>query len=247
MNIVAIVQARMTSSRLKGKVLLKVGGRLVLEHVVIRLKSSNLINNVVVATTFDYEDDQIVNWANVNSTDYFRGDKKDVLSRFYNCAMQYAADVIVRVTSDNPLLDPKIVDQTISEFLSSEADFTSNNLIKTFPWGLDVEVISVNALKIAYEEAKTSSDREHVTQFLRHRPKRFKLVNVKAPENNHNIRITLDEESDLILIEKIFNILGDKADYQSIINLFKTNSELININLQTRLLHDKYNDSLNLI
>jgi spore coat polysaccharide biosynthesis protein SpsF len=247
MNIVAIVQARMTSTRLKGKVLLKIGSRRVIEHVVDRLSSSNYINKVVVATTMDPEDEAIVDWAKAYRIHYFRGDTKDVLSRFYNCAIKHDADVVVRVTSDNPLVDPEIIDQTISKYLKSGADFASNNLKKTFPWGLDVEVISIEALSIAWREGTTKSNREHVTQFVRHRPERFHIVNLQAPENNHNIRITLDEISDYELIEKVFHALGDNANYKSIIQLFNKHPELIKTNLETRLLHDKYNKSFDLI
>jgi spore coat polysaccharide biosynthesis protein SpsF len=247
MNIVAIVQARMTSSRLKGKVLLQLGSRLVIEHVVDRLSCSSYINKLVVATTNDLEDKAIVKWAKLYGIHSFCGDREDVLTRFYECAVKYDADVIVRVTSDNPLIDPDIVDQTISAFLESGGDFAANNLKKTFPWGLDVEVISFDALSIAYRDSITKSDREHVTQFVRHRPERFDMTNVKAPENHYDIRLTLDEMSDFELISKVFLSLGDNANYNSIVDLFKRQPELFEINLEARMLHNKYNKSFNLI
>jgi spore coat polysaccharide biosynthesis protein SpsF len=247
MNIVAIIQARMTSSRLEGKVLLQLGGSRVIEHVVDRLSYSSYINKVVVATTDDFEDDVIVEWAKSYGVNFFRGKKEDVLSRFYECAIEHDADIIVRVTSDNPLVDPNIVDETILLYLDSSADFASNNLKKTFPWGLDVEVISFDALSVAWKEAETKADREHVTQFVRHRPERFHLANLEAPENNHNIRVTLDEISDFELIEKVFLALGANANYNSIVNLFNNHPELFKINLETRILHNKYNKNLNII
>jgi len=247
MNIVAIIQARMTSSRLEGKVLLQLGGSRVIEHVVDRLSCSSYINKVVVATTDDFEDDVIVEWAKSYGVNSFRGKKEDVLSRFYECAIEHDADIIVRVTSDNPLVDPNIIDETILLYLDSNADFASNNLKKTFPWGLDVEVISFDALSVAWKEVETKADREHVTQFVRHRPERFHLVNLEAPENNHNIRVTLDEISDFELIEKVFLALGANANYNSIVNLFNNHPELFKINLETRILHNKYNKNLNII
>ena len=247
MNIVAIIQARMTSNRLPGKVLLKLGDRRVIEHVVDRISRSKYINKVVVAITKDLQDNPIVEWAKLYGIDSFRGDREDVLSRFYECAIKHDADVIVRVTSDNPLVDPDIVDQTISAYLKSNADFASNNLKKTFPWGLDVEVISFDALSMAWREAKTKAEREHITQFVRHHPERFHIVNVQAPENHHDIRITLDEMSDYELIAKVFLALGDNPKYNSIIDLFNNHPELFKINLETRLLHNKYNKSLNIV
>ncbi len=179
-NVVAIVQARMTSSRLPEKVLLPLGNSCVLGHVVARLSRSQYVNKVVVATTQDDEDQAIVTWANVHGFDVFCGDRDNVLSRFYECALLHKADVIIRVTSDNPLVDPAIVDKTISAFLESKVDYAANNLVKTYPHGLDVEVVSFDSLAITWREAIVLADLEHVTPFIRHRPERFSLLNIAS-------------------------------------------------------------------
>lgn len=246
-NIVAIVQARMTSSRLPGKVLCPLGNRCVLEHVVARLSRSAYISQVVVATTQDTEDEAIVSWANNYGTDVFCGDRGNVLSRFYECGLNYKADVVVRVTSDNPLVDPVLVDETISAFVEATADYAANNLIKTYPHGLDVEVISFDALSASWHEASQPADLEHVTQFVRHRPERFTLMNVAAPEDHHDIRITLDEDSDYALLTEIFRCLGDDASYHSVLELFKQRPELLEINRHAGLSHAVYNSNLNII
>jgi spore coat polysaccharide biosynthesis protein SpsF len=247
MNIVAIVQARVSSVRLAGKILKPVGGKTVLGHVVDRLNQSELIDQVIVATTLDSVDDILVDWCKERKIEYFRGDRENVLIRFYECAKEYMADVIVRVTSDNPLVDPSIVDQTIRQFMISKADYAANNLEKTFPHGLDVEVISFKALSISWQEAHIIADLEHVTQYVRHRPKRFHLVNISAPENHHYIRITVDEVSDFELVSEVFRLLGDNANYENIINLFRQYPELLKINYDAKESHAEYNRSLNII
>ncbi len=246
-NIVAIIQARMSSSRLPGKVLLPLGEHCVLGHVIERLSCANHITKVVVATTQDSGDDAIIQWCTAHDISVFRGDRENVLSRFYECALLYKADVVVRVTSDNPLVDPELVDEAISQFLEAKVDYAANNLIKTYPHGLDVEVIDFNTLAIAWKEATLPADLEHVTQFIRHHPERFNLLNVPAPEDNHKIRLTLDEGSDYELLKEIFHCLGDNANYHDVIDLFRCRPELLDINQRAGLSHAEYNTSLNII
>lgn len=246
-NIVAIVQARLSSSRLPGKVLINLNGKTVLQHVVDRLMKSKYINEIIIATTTKSEDQKLVDWCREKNIKCFRGDLENVLSRFYHCATENNADVIVRVTSDNPLVDPKIIDQTIELFFKENADYGANNLEKTFPHGLDVEVISYHALEVSYLEAKETFEREHVTQFIRHRPNRFKLVNFAAPGDYHEIRVTLDEEEDKNLIEKIIQETGVDVDFVALINLFKKNPELKKLNSDSKNRHQKYNQSQKII
>ncbi|MGD2118684.1 MAG: glycosyltransferase family protein [Chromatiales bacterium] len=247
MKIVAIVQARMSSSRLRGKVLKPLGEKLVLEHVVMRLSRAEMIDEIVVATTVDAEDDVLVDWCKKKRISFFRGQRDNVLARFYECAVETHADAIVRVTSDNPLLDPAVVDRTIRLFKKSGADYAANNLVKSFPHGLDVEVISFAALSQSWREAGEGFELEHVTQFVRHRPERFKLVNLKADADHHDIRITLDEPDDYQLIRLIYRLLGDAADYRSIVDLFADFPVLHSINSEAGKSHAEYNQSQKIV
>jgi spore coat polysaccharide biosynthesis protein SpsF len=247
MNVVAIIQARMSSSRLNGKVMKPLGGTTVLGCVVYRLSQVKSINRVVVATTNNVDDDVIVEWCIKHNIDYFRGDENNVLLRFFDCASHYAADTIVRVTSDNPLVDPEIVSQTIDLYIDSNADYAANNLLKSFPHGLDVEVLSFNMLSISIREAYKLPDLEHVTQFVRYRPDRFKLVNLKSDCNCHQIRVTLDESEDFQLISLIYQLLGNSVDFIKLKNLFKKFPALFTINNKVAINHLKYNQSQKII
>jgi len=247
MTVVAIVQARMSSTRLVGKVLKPLGDKTVLEHVIGRLSQAILIDQIVVATTHDTQDDTLVEWCTKLQLNCFRGDRENVLSRFYQCALSYAADVVVRVTSDNPLVDPQIVDQTIRLFLDTKADYAANNLVKSFPHGLDVEAISFDALLLSWQEAQEAFELEHVTQFVRHRPERFKLQNLKADADYHNIRLTLDEPDDYQLIRLVHRLLGDHADFNSIKNLFREYPALLKINQQAGEAHADYNQGQKIV
>ncbi|MDH5523669.1 MAG: glycosyltransferase family protein [Desulfobulbaceae bacterium] len=241
MNTVAIVQARMTSTRLPGKVLKPLAGKVVLEHVLSRLSRCQLIDKIVVATTTDDDDDTLVDWCGQYGVSCFRGDRDNVLSRFHSCALQLDADEIVRVTSDNPLVDSSIVDQTIRLRRTEKADYAANNLVKTFPHGLDVEVITFKALEESHLEAVENYEREHVTQFVRHREKRYKLVNLSSGEDWHDIRVTLDEDEDKQLIELVMRLSGIDVDFIGLQALFSEFPSLKRINARSKNWHAKYN------
>jgi spore coat polysaccharide biosynthesis protein SpsF (cytidylyltransferase family) len=247
MKIVAIVQARMSSTRLRGKVLMPLGQKTVLEQLIDRLSKTKLINQIVIATTTNPEDDVLVNFCMDRGLSYFRGEENNVLSRFYKCAVSFNADIIVRVTSDCPLVDPSIVDQTIKLLINKKSDYSANNLVKTFPHGLDVEVISFSALSLSWAEAKEEFELEHVTQFVRQRPKRFKLENLKSKGDFKHIRVTLDYPSDYELIQTIYESLGNDADYSMIKKLFDKQPELITVNQNAIKDHAKYNKSQKII
>lgn len=246
-NIVAIVQARLGSTRFPGKVLTSLLGKEVLLHVIERIRASILVNKVVVATTDLSEDQMIVDWCLKNKIECFRGDLHDVLSRFYLCAQKYQATHIVRVTSDNPLADPKVIDLTIKKLLTEKADYAANNLIKSFPHGLDVEFFTMDALTQAHTHAKENYEREHVTQYIRHRPETYKLVNVKNETDVSDIRLTLDEKVDFQLIETVMKLLEGKTSLDRIIKLFEENPALKEINLNAKERHKNYNSSQNII
>lgn len=246
-NTVAIVQARLSSSRLPGKVLKELCGKPVLKHVLDRLECCSMVNSVVVATTRDESDEALVQWCEEQNIDYYRGEREDVLSRFYECAIEYDADNIVRVTSDNPLVDPSIVDSTIELFIEKGADYGSNSLKKTFPHGLDVEVLTFEALEESHREATEYYEREHVTQFIRHRPQRYHLCNLESDGDWNDIRVTLDEDVDLQLIKLLIRLLGENVDFYALKKLFSEYPALTRVNASAREWHADYNQRENII
>jgi len=211
MKIVAIVQARMGSTRLPGKVLMDISGKPMLWHVINRLKHAKLLDEVIVATTTNKEDDIIEKICRDFEWSFYRGSSEDVLGRYFMAAKEQNADSIVRITSDCPLIDPEIVDLVIKSHINSGADYTSNTIKRTFPRGLDTEVFSFSALKKAHSEAKDYAEREHVSAYLYQHPDLFKLHNVENNINLAHLRWTVDEERDLMLVREIYKRLYHKA------------------------------------
>jgi len=229
MKIGAIVQARTSSTRLHAKVLRELpyaSGITCLEQVIRRLKKSKRLNDIIIATTNDSEDNKIIDIAKKENIDYFMGSKENVLSRYYFAAKENNLEIIVRVTSDCPCIDAQIVDVVISEHLKINADYTSNSLIRTYPHGLDVEVFNFDALEKAYKDAKEDYEREHVTPYINRNPQKFIVNIVKAPKELYapDIRVTLDTEEDYTLLCAVFDYLYPKNKYfaaYDIVNLFK--------------------------
>ena len=204
-KIVAIVQARMGSSRLPNKVLKKLLGKSVIEILLARLSQSKLINEIYVATQ-NIENDKLCDEINSLGYKFIRGSETDVLERFNMAAKATSADIIVRITGDCPIIDPKIVDSVIDLFLKHDVDYASNVDPPTFPDGLDVEVFTKHALEIAHLNANTSFDREHVTPYIRNG--NFTKINLAYNENLSNLRFTLDEPEDLTRYLTYLNILA---------------------------------------
>ena len=227
-NIGAIIQARISSTRLPGKILKELpygSGITVLEQVINRLKKSKKLSEIIIATTKETEDNQIINIVKKENVKYFKGSKENVLSRYYFAAKENNIDLIVRITSDCPCIDAQIVDVVISEHLKANADYTSNSLIRSYPHGLDVEVFSFNALGKAHKNAKEDYEKEHVTPYINRNPQIFKINIVKAPKKLYapDIRITLDTEEDYALLCAVFDYLYPKNKYfntYDIVNLF---------------------------
>lgn len=233
MNIVAIVQARIGSTRLPGKVLKKIKKRFFLDYVIDRLRVCKNLDNIVLATTTNKIDDKLQKYAERKNIDYFRGSEEDVLSRYYYAAKEFNADIIVRITSDCPLIDPEIVDKTIKKHVKAKAEYTANILKRTFPRGLDVEVFNFNVLKNAFDNTKEKYQREHVTSYIRENTDKFKLKNIEAKGKlrRPDIRITLDTKEDLKLIKKILN--NFKNIYftaEQIVDFLDKKPELLEIN-----------------
>lgn len=228
-NVGTIIQARTSSTRLHGKVLKELpynSGITCLEQVIRRLKKSKRLNEIIIATTKDAEDDQIINIANKEGVKYFRGSRENVLSRYYFAAKENDIDIIVRITSDCPCIDADITGLTIDDHIKKMADYTTNSLIRTYPHGLDVEVFNFNALEKAYKNATKDYEKEHVAPYINGNPKIFKINTVKAPKELYapDIRITLDTEEDYALLCAVFDYLYPKNRYfnaYDIVNLFK--------------------------
>jgi len=234
MKIAAIVQARTTSTRLPRKVLKELpynSGITCLEQVIRRLKRCQKLDEIIIATTKNKEDNPIVNIAKKENINYFRGSEEDVLSRYYFTAKKYNIDIIVRVTSDCPCIDPKIVDKVITNHLKLRkvyVDYTSNNITRTYPQGLDVEVFDFDILEKVYFEVRIDYDKEHVTPYIRRHLSKFRLNNIVAPEtlNFPDVRITLDTKDDYKFLCRIFKQLYPKDKYfgaKSIIKLLRGN------------------------
>ncbi|PIU55548.1 MAG: acylneuraminate cytidylyltransferase [Deltaproteobacteria bacterium CG07_land_8_20_14_0_80_38_7] len=205
----AIIQARMTSTRLPGKVLMDIEGKPMLWHVVNRLKFSEKLDDIILAIPNTKKNNILEKFAKDNKVKYFRGSEEDVLSRYYKTAKKFKCDLIVRITSDCPLIDPQIVDLVIEKHLKLNADYTSNTLKRTFPRGLGVEVFNFKVLKKAQKEAKEDYQREHVTPYIYKNPEIFKIQNIKAERRLRylEIRLTVDTKKDLRLIREIYKRL----------------------------------------
>ncbi|AEG59494.1 cytidylyltransferase domain-containing protein [Desulforamulus ruminis] len=209
MKTVIIVQARMTSTRLPGKVLKEVFGKPLLEYQIERLKRVLLADEIIIATTINETDQPIVDFCNSVRIPCFRGSEGDVLSRYYNAAKSYKADIIVRVTSDCPLIDPMIIDKVIQFYIQNEEkyDYVSNTLERTYPRGMDTEIFSYKALEEAFVNAKELPEREHVTAFIYRRPEQYRLGSVKQTTDQSQHRWTVDTPEDFRLIKKLLSSL----------------------------------------
>tara|TARA_Y200000002_G_scaffold366333_1_gene357196 strand:- start:3315 stop:4076 length:762 start_codon:yes stop_codon:yes gene_type:complete len=206
MKVVAIIQARMGSIRRPGKILVNILGKSMLDHLLVRLKSIQKVDEIVIATTENAEDDILVSWGEDRDIKVFRGDQYDVLSRFYQCSVKFKADIIVRITADDPLKDPEVINHAIELYLKNpNADYVSNTIIPTYPEGIDVEVFSFQALYKAYVLAVKNSDREHVTPYIWRHPSKFKLINFSDTTDNSLIRLTVDYEEDVQRIALIID------------------------------------------
>ena len=239
MKIVAIIQARMRSTRLPGKVLLDIAGQPMLVHVFERTRLAKTINQVVVATTDDPSDDAIEALCQERGYPYYRGSLYDVLDRYYQAACLFAADVIVRITADCPLIDPEVIDKTVLGFLGNGIyDFAANRLPppwgRTYPIGLDTEVCSFAALELAWREAWQPHQREHVMPFFYDQPERFRILHVNHSRDYGRLRWTVDTPEDLKLVRQIFARFPDREDFSwlEVLELFEKEPDLALINAQ---------------
>lgn len=235
MKIWAIVQARMGSSRLPGKVLRELAGRTVLAHLLARLARSRELDGVIVATTTAPSDDAIVAECARLGVRSFRGCEQDVLARYHGAAVACDAAVIVRVTADCPLFDPSVLDAMLASFRAAtlagdRIDYMSNVEVRRFPRGLDAEIFTFAALDSAHREARLDYEREHVTPFVHLQPERFRIASHVAPEDWSAHRWTLDTPEDWELMAAIFGALGPDCTTEEVLNLLKARPELATLN-----------------
>ncbi len=232
-HVVAIVQARMGSTRLPGKVLASLEGQPMIEHVLRRCAQIRLVDAVIVAIPDTHQDDALAHLLGTRHYPVFRGPEEDVLERYRQAAEAFRADVVVRITADCPFIDPDVSDQVITTFLQGRADYVSNTVERTYPRGLDTEVFSIEALRRAAREADDPADREHVTRYIWRNPTKYRQVQVKAQGDFSHLRWTVDTEEDLAFARAVLRELrplGHAFRWTDILQVLSLRPELLAIN-----------------
>tara|TARA_X000000950_G_C13852742_1_gene635251 strand:+ start:799 stop:1536 length:738 start_codon:yes stop_codon:yes gene_type:complete len=236
MKIIATIEARMNSTRLPGKVMMEIGGIPSLGYMVNRVKQSNYIDSIVIATTTNTADTTIVEYAKSMEGIYStRGSENDVMGRVIQAGKEYNADIIVELTGDCPMIDPNIIDKAINLFLNYEVEYVSNVDIRSYPDGMDVQVMKLDTLIDSYKRTKSSLEREHVTLNIRRDKKRYRRIDMIAEDEVYwpDLGLTLDEDEDLKFLRLIVERLGkraEKATCNDIVKLLKKEKELLLIN-----------------
>ena len=226
------MQARLASSRLPGKVLLAVAGHSLLSRVVRRVTRAHTLDQTVVATTEEEQDDEIVAECARLGVSCVRGDQADVLDRYRKTALATNAAVVVRITADCPLIDPGLIDTVVRAYHNHAADYVSNTQHRTWPRGLDVEVFGRAALDHAWREAKEPWQRVHVTPYFYQHPALFRLHSVVAPEDHSHLRWTVDTADDLELVRRIYQHFDPRDDFEwrEVLALIQQRPELVRLN-----------------
>lgn len=235
MKTIVITQARYGSSRLPAKILKMVNGETLLEVHVERILKSKEVSKLIIATTQEPESDKIVQIANQMKVDSFKGSLDDVLERFYFAAKLHTPDYVVRLTSDCPLVDARVIDEVVKILKTNKYDYVSTGLEPTFPDGISIEAFTFQALERAYLEAEKKSDREHVTSYIwRNSTMKgenlFKSYCVKNDTNYSKYRLTVDEQEDFELIKLLIQKLGKDRQWEDYISFIEKNPEVFNIN-----------------
>jgi len=227
-----IIQARINSERLPEKILKKLDKTdTVLDYVINQTSNSKKLQKIVVATTNHTEDDVIEKFCNEKNISCFRGSENDVLDRHYQCAKKFSFDPIVRVTSDNPLVDPDVIDLAINTFENGEFDMVTTCNVRSFPYGISVEVFSFNSLERSWKNSSLPSEREHVVLYMQNTKNKFKIHSLINAENLTHINCTVDNKEDYQLVKKIVDEIKERPILMKyIVKLFKEKPELININ-----------------
>lgn len=227
MNVVAIIQARCDSMRFPNKVFADLCGRPFIWHVVNRLKFAQSLDHIVLATTNRPSDDKLYNWAKESGVDVYRGSESNVLNRYFEAANYSKADVVVRITADDPFKEPVLIDKAVNTLQKGGYDFVCNNYPPSYPEGVDIEVLSKNTLDRVVSLSFSDFEREHVTQYIYHHPEDFKIFNISNTEGNFSyLRWTVDTEKDFQMVTRIYSFL------------YKNDSEIFHINDIFRLLKE---------
>lgn len=230
MNVVSIIQARTSSSRLPGKILLEIAGKPMLWHVIDRARRAHT-GPVVLATSDDPSDDPVAEFCEKEGVPCFRGSLTDLLARYYHAAVKHKADAVVRLTGDCPLLDPAVIKKTVDLFLTGKFDYVSNFEPPTFPDGLDTEVFSFAALERGFYEAKLPSEREHVAPYFSKHPELFRLGNLANTEDQSAYRWTVDQPQDLSFVRAVYDaIQAEQFGMERVLKLLKDHPELVDVN-----------------
>lgn len=227
--IAAIIQARMGSTRLPGKVLKDLNGKPMIEHIVSRVEKCKTVEDILIATTTCRSDDKLEQWCINHRIKCFRGNENNVLKRYYDAATWIKADIIIRITADDPFKDPRIIDEVVNQLVDNDLDFSFNNFPPTFPEGLDVEVFTYKAIRKVMECNTSDFEKEHVTQYFYHNPKDFKMRNYSYLRDLSDIRLTVDSKEDFILAEEIYKRLAPDDEMFYLEDILKLISEHPNI------------------
>lgn len=234
MKVTAIIQARCGSTRLPGKIFMEIDGKPLLWHVVNRLTYAELIDDVVVATTTDSKDDATAEWCKENGIKCFRGSEDDVLSRFYNAAIEFPCDVIVRVTADDPFKEPCIIDKIIKKLFDENLDLSTNVFPPSYPEGLDCEVFTFNVLQTMEKITNDPYNREHVTPYIYNNPDKFKIGNVTSSRQLSSYRWTIDNKEDYDMVNEIYKKRKDRSKgillMEEILEILEENPKIASIN-----------------
>jgi spore coat polysaccharide biosynthesis protein SpsF len=232
--VLAILQARMSSSRLQGKVLADVQGAPMLARQIERIRRSRKVDELCLATSTAVSDDPVAALCEGIGVRVARGSLEDVLDRYYQAALPVRPAHVVRVTGDCPLIDPAVIDEAIGLHLSGAFDYTSNTIHPTYPDGLDVEVFRFDALRQAWSEARLASQREHVTPFIKQQPERFRLGELRNPVDLNALRWTVDYPRDLEMVRQVYAALyPTKPDFrmQDILELLERRPDIGTVNV----------------
>jgi len=231
-KVIIMLQARIDSKRLPGKVIAPIVRKPMIWHIINRLKHVKLADQIILLTTKKQSDKILIKIAEKNKISSFKGPINDVLKRYYLCAQKFSANIIIRITGDSPLVDPSLIDKMIEFFQSHQYDYVSNTLKPTYPDGLDVEIFSLNILQQLEKLAIKKSDREHVTSYIMENKSRFKTFNFKNKKDLSDLRLTVDEKNDLKLIRKIYTLMKPNTLFslKTVLTLFKKNPTLLDIN-----------------
>ena len=206
MTVGAIIQARLSSTRLPKKVLKPLNNDLnILDLLIKRISTCNFIDKIIIATSTNEIDKELIEFSKHKKINFFAGSEDNVLSRFYECATKFNLDTIIRVTADDPFKDPLVIEDVYNTYLDESCDYASNTLKPSYPEGIDVEIFNYTSLSMANRDATLLSEREHVTPYIWKNSDIFKLKNIKANKDYSKIRLTVDYEEDFYLAQKILN------------------------------------------